>query len=86
MEMEVPGTKPKGRPKETWMKNIAEDMCEWNPLEEDVYDRDRWRALIKSQTKSPWKKPQNGGSKKYVGSIFQRLEMKIIIKSFTCHY
>ena len=63
MEMEVPATKPSGRPKETWMKNIEEDMGEWNPLE-DVYDHVRWRTLIKIQTNSPWKKTPNGGGKK----------------------
>ena len=46
------------------MKNIEEDMCEWSPWE-DVYDRVRWRAFIKSQINSPWKKKtQNGGGKK----------------------
>ena len=41
MEMDAPGTKPRGRPKKTWMKNIEADVCEWNVLEEDVYDRVR---------------------------------------------
>ena len=50
MEMEIPGARPRGRPKKTWMKNIEEDMRELNLVEGDVYDRDRWRALIKSQT------------------------------------
>ena len=50
MEMEIPGTRPRGRPKKTWMKNIEEDMSQLNLNEEDVYDRDRWRVLIKSQT------------------------------------
>ena len=57
MQMEVPGTKPSGGPKETCMKNIEEDMCEWNSLE-DVYDCVTWRAFIKSQTNSPQKKTQ----------------------------
>ena len=55
MEMEVPGTKPRGRPKETWMNNIEEDMCDWNPLD-DVYDCVTWRAFIKSQINFPWRK------------------------------
>ena len=46
MEIEVPGTRPRGRPKKTWMKNIYEDMCEWNMIA-DVYGRVRGRALIK---------------------------------------
>ena len=49
MEMEVLGTRPRGRPKKTWIKNI-EDVSEWVLIQEDVNDRDRWRALIKIQT------------------------------------
>ena len=50
MEMEVPGTRPRGRPRKTWMKNIEEDLHELNLNQEDAYDRDRWRALIQRQT------------------------------------
>ena len=49
MELVVAGTKPRGRPKQTLMKNIEEDKYEWNLVEEDAYDRARWRALIKIQ-------------------------------------
>ena len=50
MEMEVPGTRPRGRPRKTWMKNSEEDLHEINLNQEDAYDRDRWRALIQRQT------------------------------------
>ena len=42
MEMEVPGTRPRGRPKKTWTKNIEEDIYLLNLMEGDVYDRIRW--------------------------------------------
>ena len=47
MEMEIPETRPTGRLRKTWIKNIEKDMCELNLREEEVYERDRWRALIK---------------------------------------
>ena len=47
--MEIARTKPRGRSKKAWTKNIEEDMCEWNVLEKDVYDRVRWKPLIKGQ-------------------------------------
>ena len=64
MEVEIPRKKPRGRLKKAWTKNIVEDMCEWNVLEEDDYDRVRWRPLIKSQNHEPEKKTQNGGRQK----------------------
>ena len=50
MEMEVTGTRPRGRPRKTWMKNIEEDLRKLSLVQEDAYDRDRWRGLIRSQT------------------------------------
>ena len=38
MQMEIPGTRPRGRPKKTWIKNIEEDMSQLNLREEDVHD------------------------------------------------
>ena len=49
--MEVPGRKPPERPKKTWIKNVEEDLTGWNLDEEDVFDREKWRALIKLQTR-----------------------------------
>ena len=51
--MEVAGNRPRGRPKKTWMDNVKEDMRKLNLREDDVHDRDYWRAVIKRQT------PQN---------------------------
>ena len=50
MEMEVTGTRPRGRPKKVWMNNIEEDQNELNLTQDDAYDRDRWRDIIKRQT------------------------------------
>ena len=50
MELEVTGSRPRGRPKITWMKNVEEDLLQLNLNQEDVYDREKWRVLIKRQT------------------------------------
>ena len=50
MQMEVTGTRPRGRPKKVWMKNVEEDLRELNLTQEDAYDRDKWRNIIKRQT------------------------------------
>ena len=51
MELEAPGRRPPGRPKKTWIKNVEEDLTEWSLNKEDVFDREKWRALIKRQTR-----------------------------------
>ena len=50
MEMEVAGTRPRGRPKKVWLKNIEEDQRKLNLTQDDAYDGDRWRAVVKRQT------------------------------------
>ena len=50
MEMEVTGTRPKGRPKKVWMKSIEEDLKELNLTQDHAYDRDRWIDIIKRET------------------------------------
>ena len=50
MKMEMPGRKNPGKSKKTWLRNAEEDLS-GSPLdEEDVFDRDEWRPLTKSQT------------------------------------
>ena len=41
MVMEVPGTRPRGRPKRSWLKNIKKVVHKWSLIEEDVYELDR---------------------------------------------
>ena len=38
MEIEETGTRPRGRPKEVWMKNIEEDLRLLNLTQDDAYD------------------------------------------------
>ena len=49
MEIKVSWTRPTGRSKKAWMKNIEQDMCKWNLVEKDVHECDRWRELLKIQ-------------------------------------
>ena len=50
LRMEVSGSRPRGRPKKSWMDNVKEDLRKLNLREDDAYDRDYWRAVIKRQT------------------------------------
>ena len=36
MELEVPGVKPRGRPKKQWKNNVEEDLREMNLTEADA--------------------------------------------------
>ena len=50
MEYKVEGSKPKGRPKRTWIEVVEKDCqaCKLNKEEqEDAINRSRWRKLIK---------------------------------------
>jgi len=50
MEYKVEGSKPKGRPKRTWIEVVEKD-CQASKLnkeeQEDAINRSRWRKLIK---------------------------------------
>ena len=48
MEMEVPGRRRRGRPKQRWMDNIGEDMKDKNLSDNDVYDRAGWRRAVRN--------------------------------------
>ncbi len=45
--MDVPGRRPRGRPKKRWMESIARDMQEVGMDPEDVFDRVKWRRCTK---------------------------------------
>ena len=47
MELNVPGVRPRGRPRKQWKDNVKEDMRKLNLREESAYDRDVWREAIK---------------------------------------
>ena len=48
MEMEVPGRRGRGRPKQRWMDNVREDMRDKQLSEDDVHDRARWRSAVRN--------------------------------------
>ena len=45
--MEVPGSRPRGMPKKSWMDNAKEDIRKLKLREDDANDWDYWRAVIK---------------------------------------
>ena len=48
MEMEVQGRRKRGRPKKRWIDCVKEDLRTRNIDETDVYNRTRWRRLIRT--------------------------------------
>ena len=46
MEMDIPGTRNRGRPRKRWRDSIREDMREKGLLEEQTQERREWRRLI----------------------------------------
>ena len=47
MEYEVPGPRPRGRPKRTWREVVREDCQAHKINKEDAMDRCKWRKMIK---------------------------------------
>jgi len=47
MEYKVEGSKPKGRPKRTWIEVVEKDCQACKLNKEDAINRSRWRKLIK---------------------------------------
>jgi hypothetical protein len=44
--MEVEGSRPRGRPRKTWMKMLQNDMTRYALSPEDAKDRGLWRGRI----------------------------------------
>ena len=65
LNIEVPGRKPQGNPKKTWINNEEEDLAGWKLDQEDVFDREKWGALIKRQ---------KGGSSSSQSFSFSKLQ------------
>ena len=48
MNMEVPGTRRRGRPRKRWEDTLNEDMREKDIRVDDTQDRSRWRRLTRN--------------------------------------
>ena len=48
MEMEVQGRRKRGRPKKRWIDCVKEDLRGREIDEAEVYNRTRWRRLIRN--------------------------------------
>ena len=48
MNMEIQGTRGRGRPRKRWMDRVKEDLREKGLTGDEVHDRDCWRGLIRN--------------------------------------
>ncbi|GFR67730.1 hypothetical protein ElyMa_002006900 [Elysia marginata] len=55
MDMEVPGRRPRGRPRWRWRDLVDRDMRELRVVPEDADNGDFWRQWIRTAT-PPWDK------------------------------
>ena len=53
MDMEIPGRRPRGRPKGRWRDLVNRDMRELRVVPEDADDRNFWRRRILTADPSP---------------------------------
>ena len=56
IKLEVPGVRPRVRPKKQWKNDVEEDLREMNLTEPDAMDRDGWLAAIKSSNRVTWRR------------------------------
>ena len=49
MEYEVEGSRPRGRPKRTWLEVVRKDCQARKLSRDDAMVRGRWRKLIKDE-------------------------------------
>lgn len=64
LETEVSGSRPRGRPKKSWISNIKEDMKELGLTEHDCQDRNRWKNVITSNPQKRKRRRQTEKVKK----------------------
>ena len=50
LNVEVAGSRRRGRPRKSWLKNMEEDLQKLGLCMADAYDRARWRRLIQRPT------------------------------------
>ena len=51
LKFEVSGSRGRGRPKQTWKKQVENEMKKNRLVKEDACDRTKWRGVIMTMTK-----------------------------------
>ena len=54
MDMEVPGRRPRGRPKARWKDRIRNDMRELKITDDETHNREVWRSRIRATDPTQW--------------------------------
>ena len=50
LKFEVSGSRGRGRPKQTWKKQVKNEMKKNGLVKEDACDRTKWRGVVKTLT------------------------------------
>ena len=50
LKFEVSGSRGRGRPKQTWKKQVEKEIKKNGRGKEDVCDRTKWRGVVKTMT------------------------------------
>ena len=50
LKFEVNSSRGRGRPKQTWKKQIENDMKKNGPVKHNACDRTKWRGMVKTMT------------------------------------
>ena len=58
--LEVAGSRGRGRPRMTWRARLDEDMKDMGLRPEMAMDREKWRCGIMGRTSDPYKRENNG--------------------------
>jgi hypothetical protein len=61
ISFEVEGTKPRGRPRKTWMELVRNDMASKGLRRQDAQDRVRWRRGVNGANGQPGRSRNNNG-------------------------
>ena len=65
LKFEVSGSRGRGRSKQTWKKQVENEMKKNGPVKEDASDRAKWRDVAKTMT---IRKPANSVDRDNTGS------------------
>ena len=50
LKFEVSGSRGRGRPKQTWKKQVQSEMKKNGLVKEDACNRTKWRGMVKTMT------------------------------------